>query len=70
MAHKHLTQSLRKAPQQCAIGFRHTVLKLNVTVELLLGNIPDRKTFLLPQNKKALDPYLKLTQGTGQLTDL
>lgn len=62
-AHKHLVQSLRKAPQKSALGFRHTVLKLSITVELLLGDIPDRRTFLQPQNKKALEPYLRLTQG-------
>ena len=62
-AHKHLVQSLRKAPQYSAIGFRHTVLKLSVTVELLLGDIPERKVFLQKANRKALAPYLKLTQG-------
>ena len=63
-AHKNLVQSLRKAPQKSAVGFRHTVLKLSITVELLLGNIPERQTFLQPSNKKALAPYLLLTQGT------
>ncbi len=63
-AHKNLVQSLRKAPQRSALGFRHTVLKLSITVELLLGAIPERQTFLLPSNKKALGPYLQLTQGT------
>ena len=62
-AHKNLVQSLRKAPQKSAVGFRHTVLKLSITVELLLGNIPERQTFLQPSNKKALAPYLLLTQG-------
>ena len=62
-AHKNLVQSLRKAPQKSALGFRHTVLKLSITVELLLGNIPERQTFLQPLNKKALAPYLLLTQG-------
>jgi len=62
-AHKHLVQSLRKAPQSSASGFRHTVLKLSITVELLLGDIPDRQTFLQKDNRQALAPYLKLTQG-------
>lgn len=62
-AHKNLVQSLRKAPQKSAVGFRHTVLKLSITVELLLGNIPERQTFLQPSNKKALAPYLLLTQA-------
>lgn len=62
-AHKHLVQSLRKAPQSSAIGFKHTVQKLSITVELLLGAIPERKVFLLPENKKALAPYLAVTQS-------
>ncbi len=62
-SHKHLVQSLRKAPQYSAIGFRHTVLKLSVTVELLLGDIPERQVFLKKANRKALAPYLKLTQA-------
>ncbi len=62
-AHKHLVQSLRKAPQHAAMGFRHTVLKLSVTVELLLGDIPERRVFLQKANRKALAPYLQLTQG-------
>ncbi len=62
-AHKNLVQSLRKAPQHSAMGFRHTVLKLSITVELLLGDIPERQVFLQKDNRKALAPYLKLTQG-------
>lgn len=62
-AHKHLVQSLRKAPQHSASGFRHTVLKLTVTVQLLLGDIPDRQLFLKQAYKKPLAPYLLLTQG-------
>jgi 26S proteasome regulatory subunit N3 len=42
VAHKHLLQSSRKAPQNSAAGFRQHVAKLSVTVELLLGNIPER----------------------------
>lgn len=42
-AHKHLIQALRKAPQQTAVGFRQSVQKLAVVVELLLGDIPERQ---------------------------
>jgi 26S proteasome regulatory subunit N3 len=63
VAHKHLLQSSRKAPQNSAAGFRQHVAKLSVTVELLLGNIPERSSFLAPQLKKALAPYLQLTQA-------
>ncbi len=62
-SHKHLVQSLRKAPSS-AVGFRHTVHKLSTVVQLLLGNIPERHLFLQPANKEALAPYFELTKGT------
>jgi 26S proteasome regulatory subunit N3 len=62
-AHRHLLQAMRKAPQHSAVGFKQTVQKLAVTVELLLGDIPDRAIFRQPAMKKALQPYLLLTQG-------
>jgi len=62
-AHKHLLQSARKAPQNSAAGFKQHVAKLSVTVELLLGNIPERQSFQGPTTKKALAPYLQLTQA-------
>merc|ERR1711993_64153 len=67
-AHKHLVQSLRKAPSS-AIGFRHTVHKLSTVVQLLLGNIPERQLFLQPANKEALAPYFELTKAvrSGEL---
>ena len=46
-----------------AIGFRHTVHKLSTTVQLLLGNIPERNLFLQPANKEALASYFELTKG-------
>lgn len=61
-AHKHLLQSIRKAPSS-ALGFRHTVHKLSITVQLLLGNIPERQLFLQPANKEALAPYFELTKA-------
>merc|ERR1711994_839013 len=67
-AEKHLTQSSLKAPSS-AIGFRQTVEKLRVTVELLLGNIPERQLFLQQANKEALAPYFELTKAvrSGEL---
>jgi len=62
-AHKHLLQSARKAPQNSAAGFKQHVAKLSVTVDLLLGNIPERQTFLAREVKEALSPYLQLTQA-------
>ncbi|XP_038058312.1 26S proteasome non-ATPase regulatory subunit 3-like [Patiria miniata] len=68
-AHKNLLQALRKAPQYTAIGFKQTVQKLAITVQLLLGEIPDRAIFRQKVYKKALAPYLLLTQAvrTGDL---
>jgi 26S proteasome regulatory subunit N3 len=64
----YLVKSLRKAPSS-AIGFRQTVEKLRVTVELLLGNIPERQLFLQQANKEALAPYFELTKAvrSGEL---
>ena len=61
----YLVKSLRKAPGS-AVGFRQTVEKLRVTVELLLGNIPERQLFLQQANKEALAPYFELTKGNIQ----
>lgn len=62
-AHSHLLQSGRKAPQNSAPGFKQHVAKLSITVELLLGNIPERQVFLQQELKAALHPYLQLTQA-------
>lgn len=62
-AHKHLVQALRKAPQTAAVGFRQTVQKLAIVVELLLGDIPERAIFRQAQLRKALAPYFQLTQA-------
>ncbi|KAJ1521060.1 hypothetical protein ONE63_002767 [Megalurothrips usitatus] len=62
-AHKHLVQSLRKAPQHAAVGFRQTAQKLTVTVELLLGDIPERQIFRQAALRRSLGPYFQLTQA-------
>ncbi|KAF9415596.1 hypothetical protein HW555_006804 [Spodoptera exigua] len=62
-AHKHLVQALRKAPQTAAVGFRQTVQKLAIVVELLLGDIPERAIFRQAPLRKALAPYFQLTQA-------
>ncbi|KAI9585735.1 probable 26S proteasome non-ATPase regulatory subunit 3 [Glossina fuscipes] len=62
-AHKHLIQALRKAPQNAAVGFRQTVQKLIIVVELLLGNIPERQIFRQAALRKSLAPYFQLTQA-------
>jgi len=60
-AHQHLLTAIRKAPQQTAIGFRQNAYKFLITVELLLGDIPDKAIFKNPQLKQSLDPYYQLT---------
>lgn len=62
-AHKHLVQALRKAPQTAAVGFRQTVQKLAIVVELLLGDIPERAIFRQAPLRKSLAPYFQLTQA-------
>jgi 26S proteasome regulatory subunit N3 len=71
-AHTMLQQCVRKAPQagNTAIGFRIEVQKLLIVMHLLIGEVPERKTFDMPQYKKALVPYFELTQAvrTGSTT--
>lgn len=62
-AHKHLVQAMRKAPQTAAVGFRQTVQKLAIVVELLLGDIPERQIFRQAALRRALAPYFQLTQA-------
>lgn len=62
-AHKNLVQALRKSPQNAAVGFRQTVQKLIIVVELLLGNIPERQIFRQAALRRSLIPYFQLTQA-------
>lgn len=62
-AYSQLSQALRKAPQYSAFGFRKTVQKLLIIVELLLGEIPQRSVFRQAGMKTALEPYFKLTMA-------
>lgn len=62
-AHKNLVMALRKAPQNAAIGFRQTVQKLIIVVELLLGDIPERQIFRQAALRPSLAPYFQLTQA-------
>ncbi|KAL3282015.1 hypothetical protein HHI36_005218 [Cryptolaemus montrouzieri] len=63
IARKHLVQAMRKAPQNAAVGFRQTVQKLLVVVELLLGDIPERQIFRQASMRHSLAPYFQLTQA-------
>lgn len=62
-SHKHLMNAIRKAPQHVAVGFKQNVMRLAIVVQLLLGEIPDRKVFRENIYKKTLVPYLQLTQA-------
>mmetsp|Transcript_1895 Transcript_1895/g.3882 ORF Transcript_1895/g.3882 Transcript_1895/m.3882 type:complete len:537 (-) Transcript_1895:31-1641(-) len=62
-AFRNLQQAARKAPQQSALGFRKTVYKLSVIVQLLLGEIPDRSIFSQKGMVSALRPYLHIAQA-------
>lgn len=58
-----LTQSLRKAPDNSAFGFKVTVMKLSCLVELLLGEIPSRETFAQDKYKAVLYPYYAIVSS-------
>jgi len=64
-ARQKLVQALRKAPtaEETAVGFKQTVAKLLTTVQLLLGEIPDRAIFFKYTLKNSLAPYYELTQS-------
>ncbi|ORZ22444.1 proteasome regulatory subunit C-terminal-domain-containing protein [Absidia repens] len=63
-AHTFLTQAIRKAPQNnVTAGFQQTVNKFFLVVQLLMGEIPERSLFRQPVLKKALVPYLHITQA-------
>ncbi|KFW80978.1 26S proteasome non-ATPase regulatory subunit 3, partial [Manacus vitellinus] len=55
-ARRTMTNALRKAPQHTAVGFKQTVHKLLIVVELLLGEIPDR--LQCPDDQPLLLPHL------------
>jgi 26S proteasome regulatory subunit N3 len=67
----NLQQAQRKAPQKSALGFRTTVQKFMVIVQLLTGEIPDRAVFRQTNMQIALLPYLQITKAVrvGDLAD-
>lgn len=56
-AQASLEQSLRKAPEVGAVGFRIHAQKLLIIVELLMGEIPNRQIFNQKDFQKYLFPY-------------
>ncbi|PAA75116.1 hypothetical protein BOX15_Mlig003045g3, partial [Macrostomum lignano] len=71
-AAQHLQQALRKAASgQRALGFRQICTKLQVVVQLLIGETPDRQAFREQGLRRPLAPYLRLTQAvrSGRLAE-
>lgn len=64
-SHSKLLQAIRKAPQApgVALGFKLAATKLAIVVELLMGAIPDRATFMQKEMKEQLRPYYAITQA-------
>ncbi|EPS40328.1 hypothetical protein H072_5877 [Dactylellina haptotyla CBS 200.50] len=63
-AHEYLISATRKAPQvSVAAGFVQAANKLNIVVELLMGDIPERSIFRQPMLEKPLRPYLALVRA-------
>lgn len=64
-SHSKLMQAIRKAPQgaSIALGFKLAAYKLAIIVELLMGGIPDRSTFMQKELREPLQPYCAITQA-------
>mmetsp|Transcript_60015 Transcript_60015/g.89145 ORF Transcript_60015/g.89145 Transcript_60015/m.89145 type:complete len:426 (+) Transcript_60015:313-1590(+) len=59
----NLSQCLRKAPTNTALGFRIAAQRLLVVVQLLMGEIPDRNVFFTEGMRVELGPYMKIAQA-------
>jgi 26S proteasome regulatory subunit N3 len=59
-AQARLIQALRKGPELGARQFRIQVVKLQVIVELLMGDIPNRQLFSNKEFKESLLPYYQI----------
>jgi len=62
-AFSNLSQCLRKAPSNTALGFRIAAQRLLVVVQLLMGEVPERHVFLTPSMVGELLPYRMITQA-------
>jgi len=65
-AFNHLTNSIRKAPEKCANGFKTIAQKLLIIVELLMGEVPDVTTFSTTSDMRSIKPYLGLIKAVKQ----
>ncbi|KAG7195799.1 26S proteasome non-ATPase regulatory subunit [Scheffersomyces spartinae] len=67
-AHEYVIAAIRKAPQtSLATGFLQTATKLMIIIELLMGDIPELKTFTKQTGN--FEPYLQVTKAV-RLGDL
>mmetsp|Transcript_3804 Transcript_3804/g.8743 ORF Transcript_3804/g.8743 Transcript_3804/m.8743 type:complete len:521 (+) Transcript_3804:118-1680(+) len=64
-SHSKLMQAIRKSPQSptVALGFKLCAHKLAIIVELLMGGVPDRATFMQKELKEHLRPYYAITMA-------
>eukprot|EP00934_Nitzschia_sp_Nitz4_P003994 Nitzschia sp. Nitz4//scaffold2_size372955//83225//84876//NITZ4_000381-RA/size372955-snap-gene-0.13-mRNA-1//1//CDS//3329546650//3984//frame0 len=62
-AFSNLSQCLRKVPTNTGIGFQITAQRLLVVVQLLMGEIPERRIFFTKGMQKELSPYCAITQA-------
>ena len=62
-AYQRLMMASRKAPQDIAKGFTIVITKLAIIVQLLMGEIPERRTFNQIETREVLRPYFYLTQA-------
>jgi len=65
-SHQYVLQALRKGPKaesKFGKGFRSIATKLSVVVELLMGEIPEKSTFMQGDLKDELQPYYKITRA-------
>jgi 26S proteasome regulatory subunit N3 len=67
-AYINLTNSMRKSPEKCGQGFKTIIQKLLFIVELLMGEVPDIKSFFTQNNSdlRPLKPYLDLIKAVKQ----
>ena len=70
-AFKNLTNSLRKAPEKTADGFKIIVQKLLIIVEMLMGEVPDLSSFNSCSFVSSIISYLDLIKAVkkGDLSE-
>jgi len=62
-SYQRLMLASRKAPQDGALGFNSTVQKLAIIVQLLMGEVPEKRIFFQKELRAPLAPYFELTQA-------